>query len=200
LEKVQIAEKLKSQQLHLPLKPVVKTETNALMSMNPPENTPDLLLPSRRRLLKAAAGTLASMAIPGLAQTSDFWSQPRELWLYRPATRETVKEVYWADGSLVPSGYYRICQLLRDVQMNQTVQFDIVTLDIARGVYGWLQSFNLNRPIIVNSGYRHPKTNASEGGVASLRRKHGGYCWIIKIGNTLHRKSGRLESGIFDVV
>lgn len=105
------------------------------------------------------------MAIPGFAQTSDFWSQPRELWLYRPATRETVREVYWADGALVLSGYYRICQLLRDVRMNQAVQFDIVTLDIARGVYGWLQNSGLNRPIIINSGYRHPKTNASEGGV-----------------------------------
>lgn len=49
--------------------------------------------------------------------------------------------------------------------MGLAVQMDLVTLDIARGVHGWLNSFGINRPIIINSGYRHPKTNASEGGV-----------------------------------
>lgn len=109
------------------------------------------------------------MALPCFGQTQDFWSAPRELWLYRPATRfnasETVREVYWANGQLVPEGYFKICQLLRDVQMDLAVQMDIVTLDIARGVYGWINSFGIDRPIIINSGYRHPKTNASEGGV-----------------------------------
>lgn len=73
---------------------------------------------------------------------------------------EIVREVYWADGQIVLPGYYRICQLLRDVHMNQAVQFDIVTLDILCGIGGWLQSFGIARPIIINSGYRHPQTNA----------------------------------------
>lgn len=129
----------------------------------------DLLLPSRRRFLSAAAGTMAAMALPAFAQAPDFWSLPRELWLYRAPQKglprgEQVRAVYWADGKLVPEGYFALCRLLRDVQRNIAVQFDLVTLDIARGVYGWLLSNGINRPLIINSGYRDPRTNAVEGG------------------------------------
>ncbi|GAB3552143.1 hypothetical protein GCM10027343_37310 [Noviherbaspirillum agri] len=61
--------------------------------------------------------------------------------------------------------YHALCHILRDVQRNIAVQFDLVTLDIARGVYGWLQGFGMERPLIINSGYRDPRTNAKEGGV-----------------------------------
>lgn len=128
--------------------------------------SPDLLLPSRRRFLQAAAGAAAAALIPSSAMASDFWSLPRELWLHRPSTGETVREVYWADGQIILSGYYRICQLLRDVQGNQAVQFDVVTLDIARGLYGWLRSFGIDRPIIINSGYRTARTNQNTEGAA----------------------------------
>lgn len=126
----------------------------------------DLLLPSRRRFLKAAAATVAGLSLPRIGVASDFWSLPRELWLYRPSTGETVREVYWANGELILAGYYRICHLLRDVRINQAVQFDLVTLDIACGVGGWLRSFGIERPIIVNSGFRHPSTNANIEGAA----------------------------------
>jgi uncharacterized protein YcbK (DUF882 family) len=126
----------------------------------------DLLLPSRRRFLRASAAAIAAITYPSIGLASDFWSQPRELWLHRPATGEMVREVYWADGELVLPGYYRICQLLRDVRLNQAVQFDLVTLDIARGIYGWLQSFGISKPIIINSGYRHPSTNSGIEGAA----------------------------------
>lgn len=125
----------------------------------------DLLLPSRRRFMQASAGALAALAVPALAQTRDFWSLPRELWLYRPQTGEQVRTVYWADGKIVLDGYYAICQILRDAQRNLAVQFDLVTLDIARGVYGWIVANGYSRPLIINSGYRHPQTNAHEGGV-----------------------------------
>jgi uncharacterized protein YcbK (DUF882 family) len=120
---------------------------------------------SRRRILGALAAAAAARLAPAFGQPLDFWSLPRELWLYRPSSNESVRAVYWADGQLVPDGYNRICQLLRDVQRNEVVQFDFVTLDIARGIYGWLRANGVDRPLIINSGYRHPSTNASEGGV-----------------------------------
>jgi len=129
-----------------------------------PKGGDDLFNPGRRKILLAATAAVASMTLPAFAQISNFWDLPRELWLYRPDTNEQVRAVYWADGQLIPEGYDAICRLLRDTHMNLAVQFDIVTLDIARGVYGWLQSANVVRPLIINSGYRHPKTNASEGG------------------------------------
>lgn len=135
------------------------------MILLPPAGAADLFQPTRRRFLQSLAGVMAATALPALGQAPEFWSLPRELWLHRPDTGEQVRAVYWADGALVPEGYIRICQLLRDIHRNEAVQFDLVTLDIARGVYGWLRSFNVDRPLIINSGYRHPNTNASEGGV-----------------------------------
>ncbi|MCU6501921.1 DUF882 domain-containing protein [Rugamonas sp. A1-17] len=133
--------------------------------IKPVTGVDDLMSPSRRKILRAATAAVASFTLPAFAQVPNFWDLPRELWLYRPDTNEQVRAVYWADGQLVPEGYDAICRLLRDTHMNLAVQFDIVTLDIARGVYGWLKSANVERPLIINSGYRHPKTNAAEGGV-----------------------------------
>lgn len=123
----------------------------------------DVLLPSRRRFLQQSAAAVASLALPVPGWSGDFWSQPRELWLVRAKTRtttETVKTVYWADGRLIPEGYMAVCQLLRDVQLNLAVQIDPVTLDILRGVHGWLRYFGVDEPVTVLSGYRHPQTNA----------------------------------------
>lgn len=140
------------------------------MTLPPPVGQSDILEPGRRRFLQQLAGTVAGVAMPAFGQASDFWSLPRELWLRRPAGKgqardEEVRVVYWADGRLVPDGYLQLCQILRDVQANQAVQFDLVTLDIARGVYGWLRANGIDRPLIINSGYRSPHTNANEGGV-----------------------------------
>jgi uncharacterized protein YcbK (DUF882 family) len=129
-----------------------------------PPGATDILQPGRRRFLQGLAGVAAATVAPAFAQTSDFWSLPRELWLYRPATREQVREVYWADGQLVLDGYVKLCRLLRDVQADAAVQFDLVTLDIARGVYGWLRASGIDKPLIINSGYRTSHTNVHEGG------------------------------------
>lgn len=133
----------------------------------------DLLSPGRRRLLGAAAAALSQLALPESALAQSFWDQPRELWLRRPATGEEIRAVYWANGQVVPEGYYAICRLLRDTHRGLAVQYDVVALDIARGIYGWLQGFGLARPLIINSGYRHPLTNATEGGVRNSLHTKG---------------------------
>lgn len=140
------------------------------MILSPVAGEADILLPGRRRVLQQLAGAAACITAPAFAQSRDFWSLPRELWLYRPAGKgqphaEQVRAVYWADGKIIPEGYLAICRILRDVQAGQAVQFDLVTLDIARGVYGWLRANGIDKPLIINSGYRSPRTNANEGGV-----------------------------------
>jgi uncharacterized protein YcbK (DUF882 family) len=140
------------------------------MNLLPVAGESDILLPERRRFLQKLAGAAACITAPAFGQTPDFWSLPRELWLYRPAGKgqprdEQVRVVYWADGKIIPEGYIEICRILRDVQAGQAVQFDLVTLDIARGVYGWLRANGIDKPLIINSGYRNPYTNANEGGV-----------------------------------
>lgn len=139
------------------------------MILLPAAGEADILVPSRRRFLQHLAGAAACVTAPAFAQASDFWSLPRELWVYRPAGKgqprdEQVRVVYWADGKLIPEGYIQLCQILRDVQAGRAVQFDLVTLDIARGVYGWLRANGIDKPLIINSGYRTAHTNVNEGG------------------------------------
>lgn len=92
---------------------------------------------------------------------NDFWERPRYLWLHRRDTGETVKEVYWADGKLVPDGYHAICRLLRDIHENKAVYMDTVLLDVLRGVSGYFENISYNKPLIIQSGYRTEKTNNS---------------------------------------
>ena len=140
-----------------------------MIILPPTPGESDILQPGRRRFLSHLAGAAACVALPAFGQPTDFWSLPRELWLYRPASKgqpraEQVRVVYWADGRIIPEGYIQLCNILRDVQAGQAVQFDLVMLDIARGVYGWLRANGIDRPLIVNSGYRSSHTNANEGG------------------------------------
>lgn len=130
----------------------------------PAQGQQDLLDPGRRMLMGAAAATVCQMLSPSAVQAAGFWDLPRELWLKRPDTGEEIFTVYWAQGRLIRSGYNEICNLLRDIHRNEARQMDIVTLDLLRGVHGWLRGFGINQPIQITSGYRHPKTNASEGG------------------------------------
>jgi uncharacterized protein YcbK (DUF882 family) len=69
-----------------------------------------------------------------------------------------------ADGRIIPEGYIEICRILRDVQAEQAVRFDLVMLDISRGAYGWLRTNGVAKPLIINSGYRNLRTSADECG------------------------------------
>jgi len=121
----------------------------------------------RRRefLLKAAASCLA-VGVPGISFGQTFWDIPRILWLKRTATGEERRVVYWADGALRPDGYKEACHLLRDVQANTTTPMDPVLLDIMRGIQGWFELAGIQRPIVLNSGYRSPKTNSKTEGAS----------------------------------
>ncbi|WP_138519202.1 YcbK family protein [Limnobacter alexandrii] len=118
---------------------------------------------NRRQFL--FAGFLAGVA-PTSIGAADFWSQPRWLWLYRPSTKEEVREYYWINGQLHWPGYEKICRLLRDVRGKEAVQIDVVLLDILRGMQGWYEAHGQYKPIYVNSGYRNKATNAETKGSA----------------------------------
>jgi len=127
---------------------------------------------SRRALLRSAASLAGLLALPGPASAQQpiaspaFWDLPRTLWLRRAATGEEIRETYFHDGRLQMRGYDRVCTLLRDVRTGQAVQMHAVLLDILRGVQGWLEGYGYLSPIIVNSGYRSPGTNAMTEGAA----------------------------------
>ena len=133
----------------------------------------------RRKLIALPAFGAACLAIPagfawGREDDSEFWRQPRRLRLFRPQTNEGVSEVYWSDGKLVESGYFAICQHLRDAQINQSVYMDVRLLDLCRAVQGYMEFYGFNKPLVINSGYRSPATNArTEGAAKNSMHLHG---------------------------
>lgn len=123
-------------------------------------NAPNAPMFTRRSFLKAAVGTAALACSPVFAQQqSDFWDKPRELWLYRYATKEQIRATYFKDGQLVQEEYNRLCWFMRDSHVNKMVAMDFVLLDVLRGIQGFYQLNGWNYPIVLNSGYRSPETN-----------------------------------------
>jgi uncharacterized protein YcbK (DUF882 family) len=132
-----------------------------------------------RRQFLAAATAIPSIctAQSQFSSTPDFWNLPRELWLHRASTGETVKATYWFDGKIHIPGYDEICWILRDTKTQQAVQMSITMLDVLRGMQGWLSTFGVDRPLITNSGYRSLSTNAHTEGAAHNSLHTQGRAW-----------------------
>jgi uncharacterized protein YcbK (DUF882 family) len=134
---------------------------------------------SRRSFLKAGAAVAASaISGPLLAaqEQADFWQKPRELWLYRYATKEQIRATYFADGQLVEEEYNRLCWFLRDNHVDKMVAMDQVLLDVLNGIQGFYRLNGWNYPIVVNSGYRSLQTNnrlRSEGAAKNSMHLYG---------------------------
>jgi uncharacterized protein YcbK (DUF882 family) len=129
---------------------------------------------SRRDFLAvagAAAASASGLLLPsGFAwaagEEQDFWAKPRRLRLYRPQTRESVNEVYWADGALSHAGYARISNFLRDARANEAVWMDTRLLDLICAVQGYMAYYGFVNPLVIHSGYRSPRTNDRTEGAA----------------------------------
>ena len=107
---------------------------------------------------------------------ADFWEQPRKLWLKRASSGEEINEVYFENGQIRAEGYWKICAILRDTHQNVMTMMDINLLNVLRGITGFYEAWNWNRPLIVNSGLRTEKTNKSllsEGAVKNSLHLYG---------------------------
>lgn len=134
---------------------------------------------------------LAAASIPAIlgwtsVLASDFWSQPRSLWLYRQDIGESNRLTYFADGKIIPEGYNAACWMLRDVRAGQTRQMSLVLLDVVCGMSGWYRALGFDNPIVTTSGYRSETTNATtEGAVKNSRHKtgqaHDGFVYGIPV-------------------
>jgi uncharacterized protein YcbK (DUF882 family) len=115
---------------------------------------------------------------------TDFWSAPRELWLRRRATGQSIKTVWWSDGQVRPQAYIDLSLFLRDPRMearirqasqrgqsipahwHQAVWINPVVLNTLYALGAWLAYFGMARPIEVTRAFSHPLTNAAIEGAA----------------------------------
>ncbi len=182
------------------------------------------LKPSRRRVLQTLV-SVTGVAVAGLAAPSlvharpvqppaetqransaaEFWSAPRWVWLTRPATGEQIRQIYWRDGQLIPSGYEAISWFMRDVRFDRMLKakdrridkaldagrierehltpwmlMDPIIVDILYAYSAWLHSFNINQPVVLTSAFRHTLTNEiTEGAVRDSWHVKGGAADIV---------------------
>lgn len=104
------------------------------------------------------------------------WPQPNELrqvWLQRKETGESIVARYHDGNKLVMDQYVACCSVLRDVQSGSVVNIDLDLLDLVFSMQKWLTEWGIDRPLLVHSGYRSPKTNMREGGVRNSLHLHG---------------------------
>lgn len=124
----------------------------------------------------------------------DFWTRPRSLFIYNNRTKEQATVTYWANGQLIPSGYWELCRLLRDDREQLMAAMDPRLFDILYGIQGYYHAWKYFKPIEILSGYRSPKTNAmlqSEGAAkASLHMQ--GKAVDIRIANVSQQNIGNL--------
>jgi uncharacterized protein YcbK (DUF882 family) len=135
---------------------------------------------SRRGFLRAASiAAAAAMCGPlwaSVSEQGDFWHKPRELWLYRYATKEQIRATYFKDGQIVPEEFNRLCWFMRDAHVNKMVAMDQMLLDVLNGIQGFYRLNGWNYPIVLNSGYRSPETNKklqSEGAAKNSMHLYG---------------------------
>lgn len=93
--------------------------------------------------------------------------EERFVWLTRRDSGEEFKEIFYADGKYNFSAYKKFCWIMRDLRGgDEMIPMDANLLNIAYKIQNTLLSFDVRKPININSGYRSPKTNANTEGAA----------------------------------
>ena len=111
--------------------------------------------PSRRQFLALSLLTAAGiMARPSVVRAH---AADRTISLYNMHTGESVKTVFWANGTFVADGLGEINRLLRDYRTDDIIPIDPRLVDM---LYRLRRKVGVRRPYHVVSGYRSPVTNA----------------------------------------
>lgn len=157
----------------------------------------------RRRFLSTAAGVLAVgtgiTARPALAR-ADTAGTERALSIHNLHTGESLRTVYWVQGTYIPESLAEVNHLLRDFRNDQTKAIAPGLLDLLHAINDRLGS---TQPIQLISGYRSPSTNAMlharSSGVAKHSLHMDGMAADIRIPGcdlaTLHAAALSLRAG-----
>jgi uncharacterized protein YcbK (DUF882 family) len=102
----------------------------------------------------------------------EFWLKPRTIEVFRPASNERAKLLYWRDGEIIESAYQDLCHLLRDVNGKETARIDPKLFETLWGTQAFVQRYGIDTPLEILSGYRTSASNNKlrEAGVPAARQ------------------------------
>lgn len=102
----------------------------------------------------------------------EFWLKPRTIEVFRPASNERAKLLYWRDGEVIDSAYQDLCHLLRDVNGKETARIDPKLFETLWGTQAFVQRYGIDTPLEILSGYRTSASNNKlrEAGVPAARQ------------------------------
>lgn len=123
-------------------------------------------IPSRRQVLSTglAAGCVALFGASAQASLVADRTVKR-LKLLHAHTGEKLHTTYFIEGSYVPESFKEIDYFLRDFRDEEVHEMKPGLIELLSNIQHLLET---DEPLIVNSGYRSPKTNAM-----LRRRSHG---------------------------
>lgn len=106
---------------------------------------------------------------PGRGPNIPNWPQPgevRQIWLKRPQSGEEVVARYYDNAQINMDEYLKVCRIMRDVRGGVAAYIDVEVLDLVFAMQKWLVAWGIDKPIIIQSGYRSLATNANTEGSA----------------------------------
>ena len=172
---------------------------------------PDQLTPAAQSLAESNFGMSRDPTVtsqnarlanrPGRGPDIPNWPRPgetRQIWLKRPQSGEEVVARYYANGQLDMGEYLKVCRIMRDVRGGVAAYIDVEVLDLVFAMQKWLVSWGIDKPIIVQSGYRSPATNNNTEGAAKNSLHLQGQALDIRMPGVPVAYLGRLAS-IFGV-
>ncbi len=115
--------------------------------------------PTRRRFIKSAIALAASTSLYG-----DNKGKDEMLNVIRNGT--SYKIPFIRDGKTEENGYEDLCRVFADVRAGVAVRMDPNLFMVLSKAQQWLSSNQINRPIILTSGYRTEHTNSTTEGAA----------------------------------
>jgi uncharacterized protein YcbK (DUF882 family) len=151
---------------------------------------------SRRRFIRLGAMAAGSILIPGSAMAGLLVVPKRErsVSFYNLHTGESLRTVYFENGSYVKGALDEVNYILRDFRRNEIKPIDPRLLDLLVAVRSRLDT---SACFDVISGYRSPKTNAMLHALNTVRRaaislQGGGVGYYPKSG-FVHLDTGRVR-------
>lgn len=124
---------------------------------------------SRRQFLSYSAVLGAGLYLPGSVLASLSREPERSLSLYNTHTGESLKRVFWAEGTFIPESLAEINKLLRDHRTNDVAAIDPQLLTLLGTITNLVSP---GETLHVISGYRSPKSNQALAGQSNGVAKH----------------------------